>query len=136
MRPVSRTSDPIAVSTSPAFYPHGISAAIFRGALKWSLLLRVQGMRPGFGAALEACWTGSFVSNYLPSNVSGDVVRLIVLRTEGRRPEIASSILVERLTGLVVLVALAAGALALRPGHFDDFGLLPLCSGSWSSAWP
>ena len=50
----------------------------------------------------------------------------MVLRAEGRRPEITSSILVERLTGLVVLVALAAGALALRPGHFDDFGLLPL----------
>ena len=95
-------------------------------AFKWSLLLRVQGMRPGFGAALEAYWIGSFFSNYLPSNVSGDVVRLMVLRAEGRRPEITSSILVERLTGLVVLVALAAGALALRPGHFDDFGLLPL----------
>ena len=95
-------------------------------AFKWHLLLRVQGVRSGFGAALEAYWIGSFFSNYLPSNVSGDVVRLMVLRAEGQRPEVASSILVERLTGLVVLVALAACALAFRPGHFDDFGLLPL----------
>ena len=48
--------------------------------------------------------------------MSGDVVRLMVLRAAGRRPEVASSILIER----------AAAALALRPGHFDDFGLLPV----------
>lgn len=95
-------------------------------AFKWDLLLRVQRIRPGFPAALEAYWIGSFFSNYLPSNVSGDVVRLMVIRAAGRRAEAASSILVERLTGLAVLVALATLALALRPGHFDGFGLLPL----------
>lgn len=101
-------------------------ANMLLSAAKWDLLLRVQSIRPGFSAALQAYWIGSFFSNYLPSNVSGDVVRLIVLRAEGRRAEAASSILVERLTGLVVLVALAGLALALRPDHFDRFGLLPL----------
>ena len=95
-------------------------------AFKWQLLLHVQGLRPGLPAALQAYWIGSFFSNYLPSNVSGDVVRLMVLRAEGRRAEVASSILVERLTGLAVLVALAILALGLRPEHFERFGLLPL----------
>lgn len=103
-----------------------LSANIPLSALKWTLLLHVQGIRPGFLAALQAYWIGSFFSNYLPSNVSGDVVRLVVLRAEGRRAEAASSILVERLIGLVVLVALAVLALTLRPAYFDRFGLLEL----------
>lgn len=91
-------------------------------SLKWELLLHLQEVRAGFVPVLKAYWIGSFFSNYLPSNVGGDVVRLFVLKCEGKRAEVASSILVERITGLLVLLALGAIGLAMRPQYFDFTG--------------
>jgi uncharacterized protein (TIRG00374 family) len=95
-------------------------------SVKWELLLRLQGIHVGFMPALRAYWIGSFFSNYLPSNVGGDVVRLIVLKAEGKRAEVASSIIVERIAGLLVLLAFAAWGLASRPQYFDFTGVIPL----------
>jgi hypothetical protein len=96
-----------------------LSANMPLSSYKWDLLLRVHDVRPGFFPVLKAYWIGSFFSNYLPSSVGGDLVRLFVLKCEGRRDEIASSILVERITGFLVLLLLSVFALALRPQYFD-----------------
>ena len=71
-------------------------------SVKWELLLRYQDVRAGFFPALRAYWIGSFFSNYLPSSVGGDVVRLFVLRAEGKKAEVASSILVDALQGCLL----------------------------------
>lgn len=73
--------------------------------------------------ALKAYWIGAFFSNYLPSNMGGDVVRFFVLRCEGRRPEAAASIVVERATGFFVLLLLAMLSLAMRPQYFGTTGI-------------
>ncbi|MFZ0255181.1 MAG: lysylphosphatidylglycerol synthase transmembrane domain-containing protein [Gammaproteobacteria bacterium] len=90
---------------------------------KWLLLLRVVQVRASFLDALRAYWIGAFFSNYLPSNMGGDIVRFFVLRCEGRRAEAASSIVIERLTGLFVLLLLALVALIMRPQYFDTMGI-------------
>jgi uncharacterized protein (TIRG00374 family) len=93
-------------------------------SVKWGLLLRAHGIAVGQLALLRAYWIGAFASNYLPSSIGGDVVRAVVIRTQGGLAEVASSILVERLTGLAVLILLSAGALAARPEPFRALGLL------------
>lgn len=90
---------------------------------KWLLLLRVVHIRASFLDALRAYWIGAFFSNYLPSNMGGDIVRFFVLRCEGRRAEAALSIVIERLTGLFVLLLLAMVALVMRPQYFDTMGI-------------
>ena len=96
-------------------------------SMKWGLLLRAHGIKAGQLALLRAYWIGSFASNYLPSSVGGDIVRALVIRAQGSLAVVASSILVERLTELAVLLLLSAGALAVQPEPFRALGiLLPL----------
>jgi uncharacterized protein (TIRG00374 family) len=85
---------------------------------KWVILLTSRDVHCSFGEALRAYWIGSFFSNYLPTNVGGDVVRLFWMRHHGRTAAVAASIAVERLTGLVVVALLSALALANRGEYF------------------
>jgi uncharacterized protein (TIRG00374 family) len=85
---------------------------------KWVILLAPHDVRCSFREALRAYWIGAFFSNYLPSNVGGDVVRLFWMRHHGKNAAVAASIAVERLTGLAVVAVLAALALAFRPEYF------------------
>ena len=64
---------------------------------------------------LRAYWIGTFLSNYLPSNVGGDVARVLVLRHAAGTVPLAGSVLVERLTGVATLALLSAVCLTLRP---------------------
>jgi uncharacterized protein (TIRG00374 family) len=93
-------------------------------SFKWGLLLQAQGIRPGQLAMLRAYWIGSFAGNYLPGNVGGDVVRAVVIRCRDRLAEVVSSILVERLTGLFMLLLLAAACLLAAPAPFAAVSLL------------
>src|SRR4051812_46136024 len=56
-----------------------------------------------------------FFSNFLPTSVGGDAVRLALTPSPDRQAQVAGSILVERLTGFIVMLALCALGLALRP---------------------
>ena len=85
---------------------------------KWLLLLRANQIPLRGTAALECYWIGNFFSNYLPTNVGGDVVRYALLRHFGRPAQVAASLLVERLTGFLVLVALVTLALWARPAYY------------------
>jgi uncharacterized protein (TIRG00374 family) len=93
-------------------------------SFKWGLLLQAQGIRPGQLAMLRAYWIGSFAGNYLPGNVGGDVVRAVVIGCRDRLAEVVSSIVVERLTGLLMLLLLAAACLLAAPAPFAAVGLL------------
>jgi uncharacterized protein (TIRG00374 family) len=91
---------------------------------KWQILLRSHGLIVSLHEALRAYWVGSFCNNFLPSNVGGDVVRMVMLRRLGRSAEVAASIVLERVTGLVILFILSAIGLAMRPAYFDTGGAL------------
>lgn len=78
---------------------------------RWLILLRAQQIMVPFREALKLVFAGLFVSNFLPSMVGGDVVRIaaIVNRTENRVAG-AASVVVDRLIGaLGMLVALPFG---------------------------
>jgi uncharacterized membrane protein YbhN (UPF0104 family) len=98
-------------------------------AEKWrDLLLRAR-VQITFRAAARLYWIGMFFSNFLPTSVGGDAVRLALTPSKGRLARVAGSILVERLTGLLVMLALCAIGLSLRPVQVDQAGLgqaLPL----------
>lgn len=92
-------------------------------AEKWRGLLRRAGVRLSLLACARLYWIGMFASNFLPTGVGGDAARLLLTPAPGRRAAVAGSILVERLTGLLVMLALCTLGLALRPEYFDEPGL-------------
>ncbi|MGE3294376.1 MAG: YbhN family protein [Geminicoccaceae bacterium] len=92
-----------------------IMSGVIVSTIKWQRLVRVSCGPLPFLPLLRAYWIGSFLSNYLPSNVGGDVVRVLVMRPWARVEMLASSVLVERLTGVATLGVISAICLAVRP---------------------
>src|SRR5262245_9470151 len=89
--------------------------ALVVSTLKWQRLASaVCGPLP-FPPLLRAYWIGTFLSNYLPSNVGGDVVRVLVLRALAPLAPLAGSVLAERLTGVTALALISAVCLAVDP---------------------
>src|SRR4051812_5205844 len=84
-------------------------------AAKWWLLLGRAGVALPLSEAARLYWVGMFFSNFLPTSVGGDAVRLALTPSTNRQAQVAGSILVERLTGFVVMLALCALGLALQP---------------------
>ena len=91
------------------------SLAIAVSAWKWQRLLMAASIRTPYLALIGIYWVASFVSTFLPSVVPGDAVRIGMARRFGSPASIAGSIVVERTTGFMVLLLLAAGAVMARP---------------------
>ena len=91
-----------------------IFAAMVVSTVKWQRLARFACGPLPFPPLLRAYWIGSFLSNYLPSNVGGDVVRVLVLKAWAPVASLAGSVLVERLTGVAALAVISATSLSLH----------------------
>lgn len=75
---------------------------------KWQILLRLQGHTVPFGPLYRWYLIGYFYSNFLPSNVGGDVARAwLAGRRIGSPSTALVSVFAERFTGLVFLLLLA-----------------------------
>ncbi len=90
-------------------------SCVLVSAWKWQRLLAALAVRVGLGALFRAYWIGAFVSGLLPSTVGGDFVRAALTRRYARAAPVAASIVVERLTGFLVLLLLALAAVLARP---------------------
>ena len=83
-------------------------------AWRWQLLLRVQTIRVGFGHLTNSCLVATFFNNFLPSNIGGDVVRVADTAPYAGSKTVATTIvLLDRVLGLIALLAVAAAASAL-----------------------
>lgn len=96
---------------------------VLLSAEKWRGLLHAAGVRLSLAVCARLYWIGMFVSNFLPSSVGGDALRLVLTPAPNRRTDVAGTILVERLTGFAVMLALCGLGLALRPTSFAEPGL-------------
>jgi uncharacterized protein (TIRG00374 family) len=83
---------------------------------KWSLLLRACGDDVPFWRLYGIYVASQFFNNVLPSSVGGDVVRAFMINRVIAAPKRAlGSIVVERFTGLVVLLILGVTAMLTSP---------------------
>ncbi len=86
-------------------------------ATRWYILLRSAGVRMSLSRAVMLMFTGNFSSNFLPTTVGGDVVRLGGAMQMGYDRAIClASLVVDRLIGM-------AGMILVLP-----LGLIPLFS--------
>lgn len=80
---------------------------------KWKRLLHAVGLRPAYSVLLRLYTIGFFFSSFLPGTVGGDVVRWHAASPSPElRLRVAATILAERITGVVALVALCGALLA------------------------
>jgi uncharacterized membrane protein YbhN (UPF0104 family) len=69
---------------------------------RWFILVRAQRIPISFLRALQLVFSGLFVSNFLPSMVGGDVVRIAgILQESENRVAAVASVVVDRLVGVI-----------------------------------
>lgn len=104
-------------------------AIVLVATWKWSLLLAVHRVRPGFVRLLYYYAVGYFFNSFLTG--SGDLKRAADLGAEqGRIPEVFASVLAERWTGVMGQLGLASATLLVASLRYP--GLRPLllvCAG-------
>ena len=83
--------------------------AVMVGTVRWHFILAAQRQSPGVIALLKLAFTGLFFNQFLPSGIGGDAVRAWRCRDFGVELPIAiRSVVLDRISGYVVLVALFA----------------------------
>jgi uncharacterized protein (TIRG00374 family) len=92
-------------------------AGVVLATLRWQRVLIALGVTAGLGALLNQYLAGLFVSNFLPTTIGGDVLRVTRLSAQnGERPRSFASVVLERLTGWVVLPVISLITLLINPG--------------------
>jgi glycosyltransferase 2 family protein len=86
-------------------------------AVRWRLFLQQQQVEVRFPTLFGLTWAGQFFNSILPGSTGGDVVKIYQLcrMVPDRKAAAAASILADRLTALIVLVAFAATSFLLEP---------------------
>lgn len=123
---------------------------IVLSAYKWQILLNSQGIRIPLCRLVSNYWIGFFANNFFVSSIGGDIARVALLRSQGGADRVAASVLMERLTGLVILLFWSVFALLLLSDRlsFPVFGVLAAAAvagillvgllfstAEWSVAW-
>ncbi|HIE39655.1 MAG TPA: flippase-like domain-containing protein [Anaerolineales bacterium] len=89
---------------------------LFLGSLviragRWAVLLYALNLRVPFRRLVYLYFVGAFFNSFLPTGFGGDVVRALELTQDTPTPAAVGTVLVDRMTGLLVLLALGLGAL-------------------------
>jgi len=89
-------------------------------AWRWWFILRAQGYRIAPGTATGLAWIALFFNQTLPSNVGGDVVRVLRLSRAGvPMGRVVSSVLLDRVAALFALALIVLAGLPVVGGMTD-----------------
>jgi glycosyltransferase 2 family protein len=93
----------------------GLSSHFVISPWKWQWALRIHGLTFDLPYLIRANGIGFFFNNFLPSGIGGDAYRIMsTWPKDGVRSRAVSAVVVERITGLIALIALGnLGALLL-----------------------
>ena len=107
-------------------------AGVILSALRWQRVLAALGKSARLGNLVSHSFAGLFVGNFLPSTIGGDVLRVKRLASEnGDSTGTFASVVLERLTGWVVLPVLTICAITVNRGllRIPNWDLLPIIAG-------
>ena len=108
-------------------------------ARRWQVLVSAHDVHVPLGALTALYFVGAFFSNVLPGSITGDVVKMYQLSRYSRRSDVAvSTVLMDRVTGFLVLFAIAAVAVLfahqLVPWQTSAL-ILVVAVGAWVGLW-
>jgi uncharacterized membrane protein YbhN (UPF0104 family) len=89
-------------------------------AFRWLLLLKGLQASVPFGRLVELYFVGNFFNSFLPSGFGGDAVRILEVARDVPANIAAGTVIVDRLSGLMTLFAMALVLLPFRPDQFPD----------------
>lgn len=107
-------------------------------ALRWHALLRSGGVRATIGQSLKITFAGLFASNFLPTTIGGDVVRLAMALRVGFDKVIATaSLVVDRLVGMAGMGSAAPLGLPpiLSAVAVGECGPTTMTTLPWAQPW-
>jgi len=91
-------------------------AGLVLSALRWQRVLEVLGLQAPLPRLISHYLAGQFVSNVLPTTIGGDVLRVTRLAREtGESPRTFASVVLERLTGWLVLPVISVAGFLVNP---------------------
>lgn len=96
------------------------NASVVLRAYRWLLLIRGLHTQVSFGRLVELYYVGGFFNVFLPSGFGGDVVRILEVSRDIPSDIATGTVLIDRMTGLMMLFALALVALPFRPEGFPQ----------------
>src|SRR5438128_11470729 len=84
-------------------------------ALRWHILLKVQGIRLSFPRLSGLFLIGMFYNQFLPGGTGGDIIKsYLLLKETDRKAGALLAVVFDRFIGLVALVAITATLVSLR----------------------
>ncbi len=111
--PEWRTSTPAWLFGAAALTLLGIVLS----SMRWQAVLTALGVRSNLRRLLSHYLAGQFVSNVLPTTIGGDVLRVSRLsKDNGESPASFASVVLERLTGWLILPVLTYVGFVVNPG--------------------
>lgn len=92
-------------------------AGMVLATVRWKQVLTALELPSPMGRLFSLTMAGQFVSNVLPTTIGGDVLRVSRLSKDtGRSPDTFASVVLERVTGWLVLPVITLFGLAVNPG--------------------
>jgi uncharacterized membrane protein YbhN (UPF0104 family) len=89
---------------------------------RWQIITRALGFTQGMGELTRFYFIGTYFSLLLPTSVGGDVVRAWYLdNRSGRRLTAFLSVFLDRLSGLIVLLAMGCLAVLFSPIRLESW---------------
>ncbi|MCP5098019.1 MAG: flippase-like domain-containing protein [Chloroflexi bacterium] len=95
-------------------------------SFRWWLLLRGLGAPVKYGRLLSLYFIGAFFNAFLPTGFGGDVIRVLEVSQDVPADQAAGTVIVDRLSGLMMLFLMVLIALPFRPSDFPDTLLWPI----------
>lgn len=87
-------------------------------AVRWFFLLQGLGVTLSLGRLVALYYVGNFFNAFLPTSFGGDVMRVVEVARDVPAGVATGTVIVDRLTGLLMLFVMALLSLPFRP---DDF---------------
>ncbi|MHB8060639.1 MAG: lysylphosphatidylglycerol synthase transmembrane domain-containing protein [Gaiellaceae bacterium] len=103
-------------------------AASVVASFRWHLYLEACEVERDWRRVLRAYFAGAFTSNFLPSQVGGDVARALMVGQRGKRVRAFTTVVLDRATALACLIAIAWVFAASDPGGVPRSLLLTLAA--------
>lgn len=101
-------------------------ASFLVAALRWHILLRAASIHATLEEAGRTYLIGAFSTNFLPSQVGGDATRAWMAGSTGNRIRAATTVVVDRTTGLGCLILMAWAFCVVRSGEIPRALVLAL----------
>jgi hypothetical protein len=108
-------------------------ASFVVGAVRWHIFLRAAGIDATQRRALDAYLIGTFTTNFLPTQIGGDVTRALYVTGRGRWARAATTVVVDRASALACMITVGWFLIALHSGPVS--GQLYAALGSATAAF-